>query len=425
VISTLLRAYHSRMTRLIAHLDMDAFYASVELLRYPELRGRAVVIGGGRDAQPRLLADGTRSFSTLRHYVGRGVVTTSTYEARKLGVFSAMGMMKSAALAPDAVLLPVDFDEYRKYSRAFKAAVRAVAPIVEDRGIDEIYIDLSELPGVHDDRGQGIGMALKAAVREATGLNCSIGITPNKLLSKIASELDKPDGLTLLDHADIPARIWPLAARKVNGIGPKAAAKLSALGIETIGDVAAAEPAFLIERFGKSFGAWMHAAAHGRDERPVVTASEPESISRETTFDRDLHAVRDRDELGEIFTDLCTKLAGDLSRKGYAAKTIGIKLRFDDFKIATRALTLPAHTLDGREIRRAAGQCLKRVDLARRLRLLGVRASALRKVSDLLNPYAGHLHPPPPPVAQEKEPDLPLFAVADPLPSAAGGTGPG
>ncbi len=397
------------MPRLIAHLDMDAFYASVELLRYPELRGRPVVIGGGRDAQPQLLPDGTRSFSALRHYVGRGVVTTSTYEARKLGVFSAMGMMKSAVLAPDAVLLPVDFDEYRKYSRAFKAAVRAVAPIVEDRGIDEIYIDLSELPGVHEDRGEGIGVALKAAVRDATGLSCSIGITPNKLLSKIASELDKPDGLTLLDHADIPARIWPLAARKVNGIGPKAAAKLSALGIETIGDVAAAEPAFLVEHFGKSFGAWMHAAAHGRDERPVVTASEPESISRETTFDRDLHAVRDRDALGAIFTDLCTKLAGDLSRKGYAAKTIGIKLRFDDFKIATRALTLPAHTLDGREIRRAAGQCLKRVELARRLRLLGVRASALRKVSELVG---GSATPVPPRVREPTppyDPVLPLF----------------
>jgi DNA polymerase-4 len=312
-------------------------------------------------------------------------------------------------LAPDAVLLPVDFDEYRKYSRAFKAAVRSIAPVVEDRGIDEIYIDLSDLPGVHEDRGRGIGTTLKAAVREATGLNCSIGITPNKLLSKLASELDKPDGLTLLDHADIPARIWPLAARKVNGIGPKAAAKLSALGLETIGDVAAAEPAFLIEHFGKSFGAWMHAAAHGRDERPVVTASEPESISRETTFDRDLHAVRDRDELGTIFTDLCTKLAGDLSRKGYAAKTIGIKLRFDDFRIATRALTLPAHTLDGREIRRAAGQCLKRVDLGRRLRLLGVRASALRKVSELV----GGAATPAPLRAREPsvpyDPVLPLF----------------
>ena len=372
------------MPRLIAHLDMDAFYASVELLRYPELRGRPVVIGGGRDAQPRLQADGTRSFSTLRHYVGRGVVTTSTYEARKLGVFSAMGMMKSAVLAPDAVLLPVDFDEYRKYSRQFKAAVRSVAPIVEDRGIDEIYVDLSELAGVHEDGGHAIGTALKTAVRDATGLSCSIGITPNKLLSKIASELDKPDGLTLLAEADIPARVWPLAARKVNGIGPKAAARLAALGIETIGDVAGAEPAFLVEQFGKSFGAWLHAASHGRDERPVVTFSEPESISRETTFDRDLHAVRDRAELGAIFTDLCTKLAGDLSRKGYAARTIGIKLRFDDFRIATRALTLPAHTLDGREIRRAAGQCLKRVDLTRRLRLLGVRASALERLSDLV-----------------------------------------
>jgi DNA polymerase-4 len=372
------------MLRLIAHLDMDAFYASVELLRYPELRGLPVVIGGGRDHQPRMLADGTRQFHALRDYVGRGVVTTSTYEARKFGVFSAMGMMKSAALAPDAVLLPVDFDEYRKYSRLFKAAVRSIAPIVEDRGIDEIYVDLSALAGVHDDAGHAAGLRLKAAVREATGLSCSIGVTPNKLLSKIASELDKPDGLTLLTHSDIPARIWPLAARKVNGIGPKAAEKLAALGIHTIGDVAAAEPGFLIERFGKSFGAWLHEASHGRDERPVVTSSEPESISRETTFDRDLHAVRDRAELGAIFTDLCSKLAGDLARKGYAAKTIGIKLRFDDFRIATRALTLPAHTLDGREIRRIAGLCLKRVDLTRRLRLLGVRASSLEKLSELV-----------------------------------------
>jgi DNA polymerase-4 len=399
------------MRRLIAHLDMDAFYASVELLRYPELRGLPVVIGGGRDRQPRTLADGSRRFFALRDYVGRGVVTTSTYEARKFGIFSAMGMMKSAALAPDAVLLPVDFDEYRKYSRLFKAAVRSVAEVVEDRGIDEIYVDLSELPGVHDDAGRGAGLRLKAAVREATGLNCSIGITPNKLLSKIASELDKPDGLTLLGEADIPARIWPLAARKVNGIGPKAAEKLAALGIHTIGDIAAAEPAFLIGQFGKSFGAWLHEASHGRDERPVVTSSEPESISRETTFERDLHAVRDRAELGAIFTDLCSKLAGDLARKGYAAKTIGIKLRFDDFKIATRALTLPAHTLDGREIRKVAGQCLKRVDLTRRLRLLGVRASGLEKLSVLV---AGTIAPPRPKSrdvapADVDGPSLPLF----------------
>jgi len=408
--------------RLIAHLDMDAFYASVELLRYPELRGRPVVIGGGSDSQPRRRPDGTRSFFALRDYVGRGVVTTSTYEARKLGVFSAMGMMKSAVLAPDAVLLPVDFDEYRKYSRLFKAAVRSVAPVVEDRGIDEIYVDLSEVADAHEDGGRRVGLALKAAVREATsGLGCSIGITPNKLLSKIASELDKPDGLTLLAETDIPARIWPLAARKVNGIGPKAAAKLAGLGIHTIGDVAAADPAMLVAQFGKSFGAWLHEASHGRDERPVVTSSEPQSISRETTFDRDLHAVRDRAELGAIFTELCTQLAGDLARKGYAAKTIGIKLRFDDFRTATRDLTLPAHTLDGREIRRAAGQCLKRVDLARRLRLLGVRASALERLSDLV---AGVATVPPRRKSEgtrapsARGDDLPLFDTAPlPLPS--------
>ena len=370
--------------RLVAHLDMDAFYASVELLRYPELRGLPVVIGGGRDRQPRELPDGTRRFFSLRDYVGRGVVTTSTYEARKFGVFSAMGMMKSATLAPDAILLPVDFEEYRKYSRLFKAAVRSVAPIVEDRGIDEIYADLSDIDGVHGDRGLAVGRALKDAVHGATGLTCSVGITPNKLLSKLASELDKPDGLTLLDQADMPSRLWPLAARKVNGIGPKAAEKLAGLGIHTIGDVAAADPAFLIAQFGRSFGAWLHDASHGRDDRPVVTSSEPVSISRETTFERDLHAVRDRAALGTIFTDLCMKLAGDLSRKGYAAKTVGIKLRFDDFKIATRDLTLPAHTLDGREIRSAAGVCLKRVDLTRRLRLLGVRASNLEKLSELV-----------------------------------------
>jgi len=396
------------MRRLIAHLDMDAFYASVELLRYPELRGLPVVIGGGRDRQPLLQANGTRRFFALRDYVGRGVVTTSTYEARKLGVFSAMGMMKSAVLAPDAILLPVDFDEYRKYSRLFKAAVRSVAPIVEDRGIDEIYVDLSELPGVHDDAGRAMGLALKAVVCDATGLSCSVGITPNKLLSKIASELDKPDGLTLLSEADIAQRIWPLAARKVNGIGPKAAEKLAALGIHTIGDAAAADPGFLVEHFGKSFGAWLHEASHGRDERPVVTSSEPKSISRETTFDRDLHALRDRAELGAIFTDLCMKLAGDLARKGYAARTIGIKLRFDDFTIATRDLTLPAHTLDGREIRRAAGLCLKRVDLTRRLRLLGVRASALEKLSDLVAGVPTAPPPPPRRSGSSSQPELPL-----------------
>ena len=375
------------MPRLIAHLDMDAFYASVELLRYPDLRGRAVVIGGGRRHQPVERADGTRTYSLLRDYTGRGVITTSTYEARALGVFSAMGTMKAAKLAPDAVLLPVDFDRYRHHSRVFKAAVRAIAPVVEDRGIDEIYIDLTDLPGAQRDAGRAVALQLKQAVFEATGgLTCSIGVTPNKLLSKLASELDKPDGLTLLAPDDVAARIWTLAAKKVNGIGPKASEKLASFGLHTVGDIAAAEPSFLIEHFGKSYGAWLHEASHGRDERPVVTFSEPKSISRETTFERDLHAVRDRTALGEIFTELCVQLAVDLTRKGYASRTIGVKLRFDDFKVVTRDLSLPAHTMDAKTIRRAAGECLKRVDLSRRLRLLGVRAGALATLTDLVAP---------------------------------------
>jgi len=404
--------YSSAPPRLIAHLDMDAFYASVELLRYPELRGRPVVIGGGRRHQPVRRADGTHDFSLLRDYTGRGVITTSTYEARALGVFSAMGTMKAAQLAPEAVLLPVDFDEYRKYSRLFKAAVREMAPQVEDRGIDEIYIDLTELPGALADGGRAIGQALKDAVKHATGLSCSIGITPNKLLAKLGSELDKPDGLTLLGYDDIPARIWPLAARKVNGIGPKASEKLARLGLHTVGDIAAADPALLVGEFGAHFGAWLHEASHGRDERPVVTHSEPVSISRETTFERDLHAVRDRSTLSGIFTELCVELAGDLARKGYASKTIGIKLRFDDFKSVTRDQTLPAHTLDARTIRRAAGECLKRVDLSRRLRLLGVRAGALAKLSDLVAPQAAAE-----PLLSAHEPaarySLPLFDTPD------------
>jgi len=372
--------------RWIAHLDMDAFYASVELLRYPELKGLPVVIGGGRRHQPEVQADGRRRFATLRDYAGRGVITTATYAARDLGVHSGMGLMKASKLAPDAVLLPVDFDEYRRLSRAFKAAVAEVAPVIEDRGIDEIYIDLTEVPGAQDAVGhdpfggvRALAQEIRNNVLQRTGLTCSVGVTPNKLLSKIASELDKPDGLTILTEADITARIWPLAARKVNGIGPKAADKLMALGIRTVGELAARPRAELVQAFGRSYGAWLHETAHGRDDRPVVTHSDPVSTSRETTFERNLHAVRDRAALGEILTRLCGQVALDLQRKGYRARTIGIKLRFEDFKTVTRDLTLPEPVADGSDIRRAAGECLKRVDLTRSLRLLGVRASSLTR----------------------------------------------
>ena len=364
--------------RRIAHLDMDAFYASVELLRYPELRGRPVVVGGRRVDAPKARADGTMSYARLADYAGRGVVTTSTYEARALGVFSGMGMMKAARLAPDAILLPADFDAYRKHSRLFKAAAANIAPKLEDRGIDEIYLDLTEVDGSEHD----IALRLKLAVRDATGLSCSIGIAPNKLLAKICSELDKPDGITVLSRNDIPSRIWPLPAKKINGVGPKAAEKLSALGIETIGQLAVADPAALRQRFGEHYGAWLVEAAHGRDERPVVTHSEPRSISRETTFERDLHPRSDRTLLSAIFTRLCDQVAADLARAGYRSRTIGIKLRFEDFHTVTRDLTLPSPIDDAAAIRRAAGECLKRVPLEKRLRLLGVRCGTLVTLKD-------------------------------------------
>ena len=374
--------------RWIAHLDMDAFYASVELLRYPQLRGLPVIIGGGRRHEPETLPDGSRRFATLQGYAGRGVVTTATYAAREFGVHSGMGLMKAAARCPQAVLLPVDFDEYRRYSRAFKAAVAEIAPVIEDRGIDEIYIDLTQVPGAqeavgHDPHGgvRAVAQEIRNNVVRRTGLSCSVGVTPNKLLSKIASELDKPDGLTVLAMEDVPRLIWPLPVQRINGIGPRATDRLLALGIRTVGELAARPLPELVEAFGRSQGTWLHEAAHGQDDRPVVTHSEPVSVSRETTFERDLHAVRDRAELSAVFTRLCERVATDLQRKGYRARTVGIKLRFDDFRTVTRDLTLPEATADAHELRQAAGQCLKRVDLARRLRLLGVRASGLSRAT--------------------------------------------
>lgn len=365
--------------RRIAHLDMDAFFASVELLRYPELRGLPVVVGGRSVHRPVEQADGTWRYSRLRDYVGRGVVTTSTYEARALGVFSAMGTMKAAKLAPDGILLPADFEAYRHYSLLFKKAVADIAPLIEDRGIDEIYIDLSH----HPEETLVLATRLKQAVYKATQLTCSICVAENKLLAKIGSELDKPDGLTVLTREDIPSRIWPLPVGKVNGIGPKTAAKLNDLQILTLSDLANADKEFLLEHFGANTAEWLRAVAHGEDDRPLATGSGSKSISRETTFERDLHARYDRELLTPIFTQLCTRLAADLKRKGYLAHTISVKLRYPDFRRISRDITLPVPTADPAYIRRAAGECLRRVDLERRFRLLGVKASGLVRQEDV------------------------------------------
>ena len=396
------------MIRRIAHLDMDAFYASVELLRYPQLKDLPVVIGGGRanvaaaldllrqqaaQDTPELEWDAAAqraalrripidAFARLADYTGRGVITTATYAARQFGVGSAMGLMKAAKLCPQAILLPVDFEEYRRYSHQFKALITEIAPLMEDRGVDEVYIDFSDVPGGQREGGRALARLMQRAIFEQTGLTCSVGVAPNKLLAKMASEFNKPKGISVVYEDDLATMVWPLPCRKINGIGPKADEKLKSHGIETIGQLASRDLQWLMDTFGQRTGAWLHAASHGQDDRPVVTESEPVSLSRETTFERDLHAVRDRAALSAVFTRLCEQVAADLQRKGYVGKTIGIKLRYDDFSGVTRDLTVEQYTADAKTIRQLAGQCLKRAPLQKKLRLLGVRVGALLKVED-------------------------------------------
>jgi DNA polymerase-4 len=338
--------------RRILHLDMDAFFAAVELLRRPELKGRPVIIGGRGDP--------TR----------RGVVATATYEARKFGVRSGMPFRTAQRLCPDAVYLPTDFAEYARWSKVFKAAMRAVSPLFEDRGIDEAYLDISELSA----SSETIGRELKARILHDTGMTCSIGIAPNKLIAKIASDLDKPDALTILNPEDIADRIWPLEARKIPGIGPKADERLRAMGIRTIGELATAPLLMLAKRFGTSMAQFMHAAANGRHDRPVVTEREPKSRSRETTFQDD---VGDRQVMADTLATLSTRVADDLQARGYSGRTVGIKLRFADFATLTRDRTLSESTNDPAVIRTAAFECLKRIVLDRPVRLLGVRVTEL------------------------------------------------
>lgn len=376
---------------------MDAFYASVEHLRYPQLRGLPMAIGAGhgllqarlahlRRMQPERRWDAADRahipvdmFPRLSDYVGRGVITTATYEARAFGIGSAMGLMKAARLCPQAILLPADFPEYRRHSQAFKQVIRQHVPVMENRGIDEVYLDFTTAPDGELEGGRVLARRLQEQIHRATGLTCSIGIAPNKLIAKMASEFNKPRGISVVLAGELQARIWPLPCSKISGVGPKTDARLKAHGIATIAQLAACSRDWLMREFGESHGAWMHDAAWGRDQRPVATRSEPVSLSRETTFERDLHAATDRAELSAIFTKLVEQLAADLQRKGYVGRTVGVKLRFDDFRIQTRAQTMAFYTNDAVHIRQVAGRCLARVDLSRSLRLLGVRMGSLQR----------------------------------------------
>ena len=341
-------------------MDMDAFFASVEQKRNPALIGKPVVIGGSGDPTKR------------------GVVSTASYEARKYGIHSAMPLRTAFKLCPDAIFLPVDYEEYVRVSRTFKVALREVTPLLEDVGIDEAFLDISDISATSEE----ISHEIKIKIHQATGLSCSIGIAPNKLLAKIASDMQKPDGLTVITPADIETRIWPLSVRKLWGVGPKTEVHLKALNINTIGELASLSLERLIEEFGNSYGNYLYSASRGLDESQVVTHWEPKSSSRETTFQTDIDKWQ---EIAKNLAELCREVSKDLKRSGYKGKTITVKVRYSDFKTVTRAKTLDRAADSVEEIRKAAFECLGRVELKnRKIRLVGVRAGNLKRT--LYNP---------------------------------------
>ena len=342
--------------RRILHIDMDAFFAAVEERRNSTLIGKPVVIGG--------MGDPTK----------RGVVSTANYDARKYGVHSAMPLRTAYNLCPHAVFLPVDYEAYSAASQQFKSVLLTITPFMEDAGIDEAFLDVSELL----DASESIVVSIKTRIKEKTGLTCSIGIAPNKLLAKIASDMQKPDGLTTLNEGDVECQLWPLPIRKLYGVGPKTEAHLKDIGIETIGQLAASSAEKLIETFGHSYGHYLYDASRGIDDSPLVTHWEPKSISRETTFQED---VKNWQVIARTLAELTKEVVADMQEHGYQTRTVTIKIRFSDFQTLTRAKTISDYTDAEEEIRKAAFACLKRIDLNKRVRLIGVRASNLEKVT--------------------------------------------
>jgi DNA polymerase-4 len=333
-------------------MDMDAFFVEVELLKRPELRGEPVIVGGSGDPTQR------------------GVVSTASYEARQYGIGSGMPLRTAFARCPEAVFLPVDYSSYSAASRRIKAILSKFSPIMEDVGIDEAYLDISDL----QETSIAIAQSLKQEIKSRTGLTCSVGIAPNKLLAKIASDLDKPDGLTVITQDDIETRIWPLPARRLWGVGPKSAEKLTKIGVEKIGELAGLPKETLIACCGRSQGNYLYQAARGIDERPLVTHRKPKSIGRETTFQRD---VSDRPTLEAKLIGLTKDVVSRMRSRGLRAKTITVKLRYSDFDTHTHAISLTTPTNRFATIQETALFCLSRFELTKKVRLIGVRVDGL------------------------------------------------
>ena len=334
--------------RRVAHIDLDAFYVSCELQRRPELRGKPVVVAGRGP---------------------RAVVTTASYEARRFGVFSATPAERARRLCPQAVFLPPDFDLYRSRSRQVMAVLRSHVDPIEVVGLDEAYLDLTGLA-----RHRAAARRVKAAVVEGTGLGCSIGIGPSKLVAKVASDADKPDGFLELSAAEARERFAAASPGLIPGIGPKTQARLEERGVSTLAQLGELPEEQLSEWFGARLGPHLGRLARFQDERPLETVRVAKSESRETTFDHDLRGVP---ALLPVLERLAGELCATLEAHGRAGRTVGIKVRFADFSTVTRARTLPDPVGDLPTVLRVAGELLGELAPDRRVRLLGVRVAGL------------------------------------------------
>jgi len=338
---------------LVAHLDADAFYVSIELARRPELRGRPVVVAGSGP---------------------RAVVTTASYEARRFGVGSAIPASRARRLCPQAIFLTPDFPTYRRVSAVMMDLVRAHVERVEVVGLDEAYLDLSDL---HSPRAAM--RRLVAEIRRVTELTCSVGIGPNKLVAKVASDAEKPAGFVVLDREQAVSRFADSPPGLIPGIGPKTAARLSELGLATLAAVAAAPEELLVGRFGPNHGRELIRKARFEADGRVGAPRKAVSESRERTFDRD---ISDPAELAGILERMAGELCASLAARGRSGRTIAIKVRLDDFTTVTRAHSLPEATSDPQTVAIVARRLLERYAPARPVRLLGVRMAALSFASE-------------------------------------------
>ncbi len=335
----------------ILHVDMDAFFASVEQLDNPELRGRCVAVGGGQ----------------------RGVVAAASYEARKFGVRSAMPIFQARQKCPQLIIVPPRRERYVALSRQIMAILSRFSPLVEPISIDEAYVDLAGCERLHGP-ARATALAIKNQIRDQTGLTCSVGIAPNKFLAKIASDLNKPDGLTIIAPEQMMTFIESLPIQKVPGVGTRTQQRLTGLGIATLGQVRAFSEAQLVRRLG-AFGHRLSALARGQDDSRVEVASEAKSMGSEITLD---HDTRDRNLLAGHLLAQSEAVARELRRHQVRARTITLKLRTADFQRHTRGQTLEQPVDSADAIYATALALLTAFDLKQPIRLIGVAAGNLQ-----------------------------------------------